>query len=284
MLLRRVNVELRWRQGGIGKTTVSTYLVHEEGTRKRFERVVWVALGQEPNLAQLQESVHVQLTGQAFDGQPTAEEKLEALRQAMAGKDVLLVLDDLWEAEHERLFNVIDEASSVSKVLISSRVRGVLEGAEVVDVGLPTEAEAVEMLLSVAGLAVDVVPAKALEVVRFCNCLPLTIGMAGKLVHEIRRDGLMDGELEWGGVVELLEEEFSEGGQHRSMEERIIRTSLRAIKGPHRKNVIRLFHALAIVPEDTRVPIEVVRMLFEAESETGLGAAAPSLLSIRRWL
>ena len=45
---------LRWRQGGIGKTTVSTYLVHEEGTRKRFERVVWVALGQEPNLAQLQ--------------------------------------------------------------------------------------------------------------------------------------------------------------------------------------------------------------------------------------
>ena len=83
------------RQGGIGKTTVSTYLVHEEGTRKQFERVVWVALGQEPNLAQLQESVHVQLTGQAFDGQPTAEEKLEALRQAIVGKDVLLVLERL---------------------------------------------------------------------------------------------------------------------------------------------------------------------------------------------
>ena len=106
-------------------------------------------------------------------------------------------------------------------------------------------------------VAADVeVPAKAFEVVRFCNCLPLTIGMAGKLVHEIRRDGLMEGEqLEWGGVVELLEEEFGEGGHHRSTEEQIIRTSLRAIKGPHRKNVIRLFHALAVVPEDTRVPI-----------------------------
>ena len=42
------------------------------------------------------------------------------------------------------------------------------------------------------------VPTEAFEVVRFCNCLPLTIGMAGKLVHEIRRDGLMEGELDWG--------------------------------------------------------------------------------------
>ena len=211
--------------------------------------------------------MHVQLTGQAFDGQPTAEEKLEALRQAMAGKDVLLVLDDLWEAEHERLFNVIDEASTVSKVLISSRVRGVLEGAEVVDVGLPTEAEAVEMLLSAAGLAADVVPAKAFEVVRFCNCLPLTIGMAGKLVREIRRDGLMDGELEWGGVVELLEEEFGESGQH-GAQERIIRTS-RGDHGPHRKTFCGC-SCVAVVPEDVRVPIEVVRMLSEAESAVGL--------------
>ena len=56
---------------------MSTYLVHDEGTRKLFAQIVWVALGQEPNLAQLQESVHVQLTGQTFDGQPTPEEKLK---------------------------------------------------------------------------------------------------------------------------------------------------------------------------------------------------------------
>ena len=67
------------------------------------------------------------------------------------------------------------------------------------------------------------------------------------------------------------------------MEERIIRTSLSAIKGPHREKILRLFHALAIVPEDTRIPIELVGMLFEAESETPL-PKPPSLLNIRRWL
>ena len=36
--------------GGIGKTTISTWLVREEGTRKQFEQIVWLALGQEPNL------------------------------------------------------------------------------------------------------------------------------------------------------------------------------------------------------------------------------------------
>ena len=67
------------------------------------------------------------------------------------------------------------------------------------------------------------------------------------------------------------------------MEERIIRTSLNAIKGPHRDKILRLFNAFAIVPEDTRTPIEVVAMLFEAESETPL-PKPPSLLNIRRWL
>ena len=71
-----------------------------------------------------------------------------------SGKNLLLVLDDLWETEHEKLLNFIDDTTD-SKVLVSSRVRGVLEGAEIIDVGLPTEDEAVQMLLSVAGLPLD---------------------------------------------------------------------------------------------------------------------------------
>eukprot|EP01043_Picozoa_sp_COSAG02_P063948 COSAG02_NODE_9206_length_2289_cov_1.807306_1_plen_144_part_00 len=88
---------------------------------------------------------------------------------------------------------------------------------------------------------------------------------------------------DWDGIIELLQEEFSDSGQNRSMEERIIRTSLGAIKGVHHDKILRLFNAFAVAPEDTRLPIEVVASLFEAESETPL-AKAPSLLNIRRWL
>jgi hypothetical protein len=43
------------------------------------------------------------------------------------------------------------DGGTASKVLVSSRVRGLLAGSEIVDVGLPNEAEAIEMLLSAAG-------------------------------------------------------------------------------------------------------------------------------------
>jgi hypothetical protein len=154
----------------------------------------------------------------------------------------------------------------------------VLEGAEVVDVGLPTEDEAVQMLLSAAGLPLDAAPPSgSKQVVKFCGQLPLTLGIAGKVIKGL---GVTD---DWREVLELMQEEFQESAQDRSMEERIIRTSLSAIKGPQADNILRLFHALAIVPEDTRIPIEVVAMLFEAEGEAPL-PKPPSLLNIRRWL
>ena len=107
--------------------------------------------------------------------------------------------------------------------------------------------------------------------------LSLAIGIAGKLVHEM---GVTDN---WEGVVELLQQEFADSGQDRSMEEHIIRTSLAAIKGVHRDKILRLFNAFAIVPEDTQLPIDMVAMLFEAENETPLDKP-PSVLNIRRWL
>ena len=268
--------------GGIGKTTISTWIVREESVRKQFSVIAWVALGQEPNIEKLQSLVMMQLTGNDFDGDPTPEMKQETLKKAMHGKNALLVLDDLWEESHESMLNFID-TETASKVLVSSRVRGVLESAytEIVDVGLPTEEEAVQLLLSVAGLPLTTPPPEVKEVAKLSGCLPLTLGIAGKLIKEL---GVTD---DWSGVLELMKQEFNDSGQERSMAERIIRTSLNAIKGPlasDRDNILRLFRAFAVVPEDMRIPIEMVGMLFEVESETPLPPGLPSLLNIRRWL
>ena len=69
------------------------------------------------------------------------------------------------------------------------------------------------------------------------------------------------------------------------MEEHIIATSLKGIKGPATKQIITLFKAMALLPEDQAVPVEVLPLLFQAEAD---GAESmqkqPSLLRVRKFL
>ena len=78
----------------------------------------------------------------------------------------MLVLDDVWDAQHELSLNLVDERTA-SKVLVSSRVRAVVtsnvgstkdlsdlaDDQYVVQIEVPDEKSAVDMLLSTAGIA-----------------------------------------------------------------------------------------------------------------------------------
>ena len=143
----------------------------------------------------------MQLTGEVLTDGLSEEERQERLRLAMAGRKVLLVLDDLWErVEQEERLNFADDSSG-SKVLISSRVRGVLEGADIVEVGVPSEEDAVAMLLQAAGVpAGAAVPPGARQIVAFCNRLPLAIAMSAKLVKGMSLESGSD----WEGVLEVM--------------------------------------------------------------------------------
>ena len=270
--------------GGVGKTTVSSWLVRRDDVRNQFDAIAWVPLGQTPNIGKCQEQLHLQLTGSELAPELDPEERHELLRNAMHGVKLLLVLDDLWEAAHEGELHFVDEAAG-GKVLISSRVRGLLAGADVVDIGLPSEDEAVEMLLAAAGAdvaSVATVPAEARAVVRLCKFLPLSIGMAGKLVTDLVTDGD-----DWRGILEALEEEFDQGGRTQSMEESVIAASLRGIQGRHRTEILALFRAMSLIPEDVQPPLEVLAMMYEAEVSSDddvPGSKRPTLLNLRRWL
>lgn len=226
---------------GIGKTVVSTWLVRHAAVRKRFKNIAWVTLGQTPNMEKLQCLLYVQLTGINIQKDMSEAEREQNLKQAFQGKNVLLVLDDCWEKQHADRLVFIDDTTG-SKVLISSRVRGALEGGTVMDVGLPSDIDAVKILLNEAGLdgiRPEDAPSEAMAVVKFCNNLPLAIGMAGGILKtmSLGTDG------DWSGVVAVLKDEFGEGGQSRGMENSIIRTSLKSIKGTQQAEVVQLFHA-----------------------------------------
>eukprot|EP01047_Picozoa_sp_COSAG01_P043511 COSAG01_NODE_3870_length_5605_cov_4.345260_5_plen_230_part_00 len=202
-------------RGGIGKTVISSWLIRQVSVRELFEKIVWVPLGQTPNLSVLQRIVYEQLVdGGIWDMDATEDAKQHRLNEAFRAKTILLVLDDLWDEKHELCVNCVDENTS-SKVLVSSRVRQVLVsnvgstndlGAKsddkyIVQIQLPSEKSAVDMLLSTAGISLEAAPpAEALQIVQFCKMLPLAIAIAGKLVKDLELDTADD----WDGVVQIL--------------------------------------------------------------------------------
>ena len=274
--------------GGIGKTTISYWIARQPTVRELFDRIIWISLGQTPTMINLQSLTLQQLTGGVFTGDEPAEQRTQTLKQAMAGKKLLLVLDDVWDPDHEKLLNFVDEDSG-AKVLLSSRVHQVIEtggsksDSAIVTIELPTEDDAVRMLLSTAGLPVDCdAPEEATELVRFCNLLPLSISITGKLVQDF---GIGLEAKEWDGIVSEMKEAFAENDGARSVEESVIAASVNSIRGAQTQSVVHLFRCLALVPEDTVVPLEILAMMCESVPEAGGGyTKRPSVLSTRRWL
>jgi hypothetical protein len=238
------------------------------------------------------------VTGREVPGDLGPAEQEQALLGAFAQKNVLLVLDDCWDLEHAARLTFLDDTSS-SKLLISSRVRKVLEGCVVVEIQLPNEETAVSMLMAAAGqspvpgasAAAPSAPQEGRSIVRLCNLLPLAIGIAGAMVREL---GLGN---DWEGVAMMLQEELKSGSESNSVQSSVLRTSLKGIIGDQSEEIIRLFYSFALVPEDMQCSLQALSYLYVAEEQARRASVAescpvfeaadakiPSLLRVRRWL
>eukprot|EP01046_Picozoa_sp_COSAG06_P029309 COSAG06_NODE_2708_length_6408_cov_2.142970_1_plen_1860_part_00 len=263
--------------GGIGKTVTAIWLARHEDIRRHFELVVWVTLGQTPDLNRMQALIHLQVTGGELAADTTPEQAKEKITVAMRGRTVLLILDDIWEEEHATALDFVD-TSTASKTLVTTRIRG-LGGAAQVELGVPSEEESVKLLLASAGLArLAVPPAEASEVVQICGRLPLAIDLAGKMLRDL---GVSGGD--WAGIPQLLKQEMhsSADDDETTVEYRVIAASLAAIPKRDRENAKKVFSVFALVAEDTHVPLSAFRILLSAV--TGESELVPEL-QLRKWM
>jgi hypothetical protein len=265
--------------GGIGKTVTASWLARDEDVRRHFDVILWCTLGQTPELVRTGALLYLQLTGEEVGPDCTTEQAKELLIRECRGKTILFILDDLWETSHEVQLTFLDATTS-SKTLITTRIRG-LAGATNIELGIPSETDAVALLLSSAGLAhLSPAPAEAAEVVQICGRLPLSCDLAGKLLRDL---GVEDGLDNWTGVPKLLRREMkanSEGRDEDSVEYNVIRTSLTAIPVKDRENARLVFSVFATVAEDVHVPLRVVAILLSAVT----GEELVPDLQIRFWL
>jgi len=142
--------------GGIGKTVLASALAHDSETRQAFpDGIFWLTVGQVPNLLGLQGELVSQLTGAQPPTFVTVQRGKDALREALAGRRALVVLDDVWTIEDADAFWV---DAPPARQLITTRNNEVLVGlgAEKHRVDVLSPNDALRMLAEWTGQSVRI--------------------------------------------------------------------------------------------------------------------------------
>lgn len=187
---------------GVGKTTTVITLIHQPGIAEAFpDGVLWAALGENPNvfseLAAWGRALGVDDIGRL----PTLEEAMNRLAAILRDKQMLLVIDDVWETEHGLPFKIAGEKCAT---IFTTRFKDV--GSALADVPdeqvylLPvlTDEKALELLQTLTPKTAEEHPDESLVLVKDLEGLPLAIQVAGRLLNEEHGMG-------WG-VTELIVE------------------------------------------------------------------------------
>ena len=301
--------------GGSGKTVTAAALVFDKSVRGRFDVVVFLPFGQTPVLRDLQKTMHFQLVKKSLDGNCSDDEVLEALRVACKDRKVLCVLDDVWTKEAYQPFaRLLDDATD-SRLLVTTRVKGLVPGAPEFALGLLSPDDSVSLLMECAGEKAGTPPHDKLlyDAVELCGHLPLVLSIGVCFVRQEEKRlypncvtlcaccaclcivpaaaGIL--EQQHGGIVnesfiELLSADHAEalregelGDEMVSIEDRLITASLNSYTGKDKSEVEALFLKLAVFPEDVPVPVSVFDAL--ASLWAGRDTKRPHL-KVRSWL
>ncbi|MFN8447706.1 MAG: NB-ARC domain-containing protein [Anaerolineae bacterium] len=186
---------------GVGKSTTVALLAHDQEIARQFpDGILWASLGENPSIlseiSTWADALRINEPGRARK----VEEISAQLTAALRDKRVLLIVDDVWDAEHAQPFRVGGQNCAL---VITSRLNDVASALaptafDLYHLPVLTDADALELLSKLTPEAVLEYPDEAQELVRDLEGLPLAVHVAGRLLHTESRLG-------WG-IRELLAE------------------------------------------------------------------------------
>jgi structure-specific endonuclease subunit SLX1 len=109
--------------GGLGKTTLAKLVYNDKRVEKHFEQRIWVCVSEEFDVKRLMRAIVESVTGNRCD-LLEMETIHRRIQESIMGKRFLLVLDDVWNDDHEKwegLKNSVRHGSEGSKILVTTR-------------------------------------------------------------------------------------------------------------------------------------------------------------------
>ncbi|XP_025877892.2 disease resistance RPP13-like protein 4 isoform X2 [Oryza sativa Japonica Group] len=109
--------------GGIGKTTLAQNIFNHQDIKEKFDKIIWLSINQEFSDPEL---VRTAITGAG--GEHSGHQELSLLqpilREAISGKKIFLVMDDMWSVHawnNSLRIPLVNSAAQGSWVLITTR-------------------------------------------------------------------------------------------------------------------------------------------------------------------
>ncbi len=174
---------------GVGKTTTLLTLVHQPGIAEAFpDGVLWTALGENPNpfseLAAWGRALGVDDIGRL----PTIEEAMARLTAVLRHKQMLLIIDDVWETEHGLPFKIAGENCATvftTRFQDVARALADIPDKQIYKLPVLTDEKALELLGNLTPNTVEKYPDDSMTLVSDdLEGLPLAIQVAGRLLNE----------------------------------------------------------------------------------------------------
>lgn len=197
--LRPLTVIQGWP--GVGKSTVIALIAHDAEIARQFpDGLLWASLGENPDisgeLAAWAEALQVSFSGRARKVEEISAHITAALRE----KRVLLMVDDVWNADHAAPFRVGGQTCALIMTSRLNDVAGALAPTadDIYRLPVLSEPAGLELLARLSPETVAQFPDETRELVHDLEGLPLAIHVAGRLLHA-------EGRLGWG-VTDLLAE------------------------------------------------------------------------------
>lgn len=196
---RSVTVLQGWP--GVGKSTTVSLLAHDPEIAQKFpDGVLWASLGERPDIsgaiAAWADALGVSEPGRARKIEDISAQMIAVLRE----KRVLLIVDDVWQADHAMPFRVGGQSCALVMTTRLNDVAGALTptAADIYRLPVLSENAGLELLQNLTPETVAEHPNEARELVRALEGLPLAIHVAGRLLHS-------EASMGWG-VRDLLHE------------------------------------------------------------------------------
>ena len=235
--------------GGFGKTTLAAALCHDEDIIQNFDDgILWVTLGQNPNVMSALVTAYAALTGER-PGFASEDDVAFQLGQKLEDRTCLFVIDDVWDESHLRPFLRGGKASARLFTTRNSEIASAK--AQPVNVDEMSSAESQALIAKgVPGLTL----ANARDLSRRLGEWPIALEIAAAMMRQRIEQG-DSAERAAHRLAQILEKKGARGlqrgtGGHRTVDS-VLEGSLELLSGEDRAHLIEL----SIFPEDISIPL-----------------------------